>query len=120
LLWCPLSPPERPFFRGSSYRIVPGAGFLDVSLAPCHFCRAGRPHSGGVQLLQCGPQCFWVQLFLTMFLFRHATFAWRDTFLQAIANFLGDPQFPRVSSFGAPHRPAVDFRPVCRFFRPKK
>jgi hypothetical protein len=49
------------------------------------------------------------------FLFRHATLAWRNTFLQAAANFLRDPRFPPVSSFGSPRRPAVDFRTLRRF-----
>jgi hypothetical protein len=29
-----------------------------------------------------------IQIFLTSFLFHHATFAWQDTFLQAAADFL--------------------------------
>jgi hypothetical protein len=33
-----------------------------------------------------------------MFLLRHATVAWQETFLQAAANFIRDPQSPRVSS----------------------
>jgi hypothetical protein len=57
-----------------------------------------------------------VHLFLTMFLLRHVTLARRDIFLQAAANFLRDPQSPRVSSFGSPRRPAASFRPLCRFF----
>jgi hypothetical protein len=59
-----------------------------------------------------------VQDFLKMFLLRHATVAWRDTFLQAAANFFRDPQSPRVSSFGSPRHPAACFQPLCRLFRP--
>jgi hypothetical protein len=65
-----------------------------------------------------GPQFSWVLIFLMRFLFRHATVAQLDTFLQAAANFLRDPQSPRVSSFGSPRRPAADLLPLCRFFRP--
>jgi hypothetical protein len=43
-----------------------------------------------------------VHLFLTMFLLLHATLARQDTFLQAAANFLWDPQISQVSSFGSP------------------
>jgi hypothetical protein len=91
--------PERPFFRSSSYRIVPGAGFRDdVSFAPCKFCTVGRPTFARWAVLIptafnsfSGPQYLWVQLFLTMFLFPHATFAWRGTFLQVAGDFLLDP-----------------------------
>jgi hypothetical protein len=38
-----------------------------------------------------------IQLFVMMFLLRHATLARRDTFLQAAANFLRHPQSLRVS-----------------------
>jgi hypothetical protein len=55
------------------------------------------------------PQISWVPVLRKSFLFRHTTAAWRDTFLQAAANFLRDPQFPRIRSFGSLHRPAVDF-----------
>jgi hypothetical protein len=42
------------------------------------------------------PQFSWDPLFLKSFIFRHATVAWMDSFfLQAAANFLRDPQFPR-------------------------
>jgi hypothetical protein len=60
----------------------------------------------------------WVQDFLKMFFLRHATVARRETFLRAATNFFWDPQSPRVSSFGSPRRPAANFRPLCRFFRP--
>jgi hypothetical protein len=65
-----------------------------------------------------GPQLPWVQDSLKMFLLRHATVAWWDTFLQAAANFHYNPQSPRVSSFGSPRRPATCFRPLCCFFHP--
>jgi hypothetical protein len=57
-----------------------------------------------------------VHLFKTMFLLHHATLARRDTFLQATANFLQDPQFPWVSSFGSPCHPATRCQPLCCFF----
>jgi hypothetical protein len=38
-----------------------------------------------------GPQFARVLDFLKMFLLRHATVAWRNTFLQAAANFFRDP-----------------------------
>lgn len=38
------------------------------------------------------------------------------TFLQAAANLLQGPQFPLLSSFGPPRRPAAGFRPLGRFF----
>jgi hypothetical protein len=59
-----------------------------------------------------------VHLFLTIFLLRHATLVWQDTYLQVAVNFLPDPQSPWVSSFGSPSRPAASFRTLCRFFRP--
>jgi hypothetical protein len=47
----------------------------------------------------------WIRIFLVKFLFRHATFGWRDTFLQAAADFILDPvipgSFPSASD-GAP------------------
>jgi hypothetical protein len=46
-----------------------------------------------------GSQFSWIRIFLTSFLFHHATFARQDTLLQVAANFLLDPQFPRVLSF---------------------
>jgi hypothetical protein len=55
---------------------------------------------------------------LKTFPLRHAILAQRDTFLQAAANFLQDPQIPRVSPFDFPCRPAASFRPLCCFFRP--
>jgi hypothetical protein len=36
-------------------------------------------------------QLSWIPIILKRFLFRHATLAWLDTFLQAAANFLPDP-----------------------------
>jgi hypothetical protein len=60
----------------------------------------------------------WIQIFPVMFLFHPATVAWWDTFLQAATNFLWDPQFPRVSFFGSPCRPTVNFQPLHRFFCP--
>jgi hypothetical protein len=50
-----------------------------------------------------------------MFLFRHATFAQRDTFLQAAANFRPDPIFPRVLSLIFWRRSAARFRTLRRF-----
>jgi hypothetical protein len=54
------------------------------------------------------PQFTTVQVFLKTFLLRCSTVAWRDTFLHEAANFLQDPQFPRVSSFGSPRRPTAN------------
>jgi hypothetical protein len=59
-----------------------------------------------------GPQFPWVRIFLKTFFLRHATLARRDTFLQAAVNFLRDLQYPRVSSFGSPRRPAACFQPL--------
>jgi hypothetical protein len=67
--------------------------------------------------LRC-PQISWVPVLRKIFLFRHTIAAWQDTFLQAAANFLRDLQFPRVSSFGSPRHPAVDFQPLRRCFSP--
>jgi hypothetical protein len=44
-----------------------------------------------------GPQCPWVRIFLKSFVLRRTTAARRDTFLQAAASFLPDPQSPQVS-----------------------
>jgi hypothetical protein len=44
-------------------------------------------------------QFAWIRTFPMKFFFHHATFAWQDTFLQEAADFLLDPQFPRVLSF---------------------
>jgi hypothetical protein len=43
-----------------------------------------------------------VHLSLMMFLLHHAALPQWDTFLQVAANYLWDPQFPWVSSFGSP------------------
>jgi hypothetical protein len=51
---------------------------------------------------------------LTNFLFRHAIFARRDT-LQAAANFLLYPRFPRVLSFPLWRRSAARFQTLRRF-----
>jgi hypothetical protein len=66
----------------------------------------------------CSPQFPSVRISLKMFLLRHATVARRDTFLQAAANFIRDPQIPRVSFLDSPRRPAACFLPLCRFSRP--
>jgi hypothetical protein len=55
---------------------------------------------------------------LKMSLLRHATIARQDIFLQAKANFIRDPQSPRVSSFVSPRRPAACFLPLYRLFSP--
>jgi hypothetical protein len=47
----------------------------------------------------CRPHFYRVQIFLMMIFFRHATFALRDTFLQATADFLLGPLFSWVLSF---------------------
>jgi hypothetical protein len=60
----------------------------------------------------------WVRSFLKASLLRRASVARRDTFLQAVANFIRDPQIPRVSFFGSPRRPAACLLLLCRFFRP--
>jgi hypothetical protein len=57
-----------------------------------------------------------VHLFLMILFLHHATLAQRDTFLQAAANFLWDPQIPRVSTFGSSRRPAARCRHLCSFF----
>jgi hypothetical protein len=62
------------------------------------------------------PQFLWVQIFLKTFLLCHATAAQQDAFLQAAANFLQDPQSPRVSSCGSLHHPMARCRPMCRLF----
>jgi hypothetical protein len=78
---------------------------------PCvvQFCTAGHPHSGGFQFTQ-------VQIFLKTFPLCCVIAVRWDTILQAAANLLRDPQFPRISSFGFPRNPAVSLRPLCRFF----
>jgi hypothetical protein len=65
-----------------------------------------------------GPQFSRVEDILKMILLHHATVARRDTFLQAEANFIRDPQIPRVSSFGSSRRPAACFLQLCLVFRP--
>jgi hypothetical protein len=57
----------------------------------------------------------WIQIFLMRFLFRHATFARRDTFLQAAADFLLDPLFPRVLSLIFWRRSAAILQNLRRF-----
>jgi hypothetical protein len=47
--------------------------------------------------------------------FCHATLAWRDTFLQAAADFLLDPLFPWVLSFIFWWRTAARFRTLRCF-----
>jgi hypothetical protein len=89
----------------------PGSRCNVVFSLSCHFCTAGRPYSGGGQLLA-RPT-----IFLKSSLYCHATLARRDTFLHAAANFLPDPQSPRVSSFCSLSHPAGSFRSLCRFFR---
>jgi hypothetical protein len=64
----------------------------------------------------CGPQFPWVRIFLKTFLLHCVPAARRDIFLQTAANFLWDPQSPRVSSFGSPRRPTARCWPLCRFF----
>jgi hypothetical protein len=56
-----------------------------------------------------------VRIFLKRFLFRHAIFARRDTFLQAAANFLLDSRCPRVFSFRFWQRYLTRFRILRRF-----
>jgi hypothetical protein len=65
-----------------------------------------------------GPQLSWVPIVLTSVLFRHATFERRNTFLQAVADFLLDPLFPRVLSFSFWRRTAARFRTLLRFLGP--
>jgi hypothetical protein len=65
----------------------------DFSLAPCHCCMTGHLPA-----------------------LHHATVTWQDTFQQAAANFLWDPQSPRVSLFSSPRCPTACFQPLCRFF----
>jgi hypothetical protein len=63
-----------------------------------------------------GPPFPWVRIFLERFLFRHATAARQNTFLQAATNISRDPQFPRVSFVGFTRRPAAIRWPLGRFF----
>jgi hypothetical protein len=65
-----------------------------------------------------GPQLSWVPIVLTSVLCRHVTFAWRDTFLQAAANFLLDSRFPRVLFFLFWRRSAARFSTLRRFLGP--
>jgi hypothetical protein len=88
-----------------------------VSPSPCHFCMVGILIQAVVNLLR-GPHFPWVRIFLTTFFLRHATPVQQDIFLQAAANYLPDPQFPRVSSIGSPRCTAASARPLCCFFRP--
>jgi hypothetical protein len=44
------------------------------------------------------PQCSWVWIFLVMFLFRHATVAWRDILPSTTVTLFCDPQYPRLLS----------------------
>jgi hypothetical protein len=59
-----------------------------------------------------------VQIFLMMFLFKLATFARRDTFLQAAVNFLLDSQCPRLLSFIFWWRFAARLQTLRRFLGP--
>jgi hypothetical protein len=66
----------------------------------------------------CGPQFSWVPILLTSFLFRHANFARRDTFLQAAADFLLDALFSRVLSLIFWPSCAARLQPLSRFLGP--
>jgi hypothetical protein len=51
-----LSPSEHPSYSGSSCSFLPSSlfdrrFFITASFAPCHFRTAGRPYSGGGELL---------------------------------------------------------------------
>jgi hypothetical protein len=93
--------PERSSFSGSTGILIPGLilplflfdrqSFMTSFLELCHFCIAGRPYSGGSELLS-PSTIFQDPNFPDDVLSRHATVARRDTFLQAAANFLLDPQ----------------------------
>jgi hypothetical protein len=56
-----------------------------------------------------------IRIFLKRFLLRHATFALRDTFLQAAADFFLDSRFLRVLSFLFWRRSAARFQILRRF-----
>jgi hypothetical protein len=60
----------------------------------------------------------WIRIFLLRFLYRHANFARLDTFLQAAADFLLGPRYPRVLSFSFWRRSADRFRTLRRFLGP--
>jgi hypothetical protein len=53
-----------------------------------------------------------------MFLFRHATFARRDTFLQAAAEFLLNPRYPQVLSLILWRRSEARLQTLRRFINP--
>jgi hypothetical protein len=109
--------PERPSFSSPTCKFISGLflpsslfdrrHFMTSFLAPCHFCIVARPYSGGGDLL------LWSTVPLD-----HATFAWQDTFLQAAANFLLDPQYPQVLFFGFWRRSADRFRTLRPFLGP--
>jgi hypothetical protein len=82
--------------------------------ASWHFCTAGHLPADCGQFLPRSTISLGLK-FLKIFPLRRTTAARRDTFLPAEANFLRDPQSPRVSSFGSPRGPAAKFRPLCRF-----
>jgi hypothetical protein len=56
-----------------------------------------------------------VQFFLMTLPLHCATSVWRVFLLQGAANFLQDPQFPLVCSFGSPHHPTARCRSPLRF-----
>jgi hypothetical protein len=60
----------------------------------------------------------WIRIFLVQFLFRHTTFAQRDTFLQATANYLLDPRYPWVLSFIFWRGTATRLQSLRRFLGP--
>jgi hypothetical protein len=60
----------------------------------------------------------WIRIFLKRLLFRHATFARQDTFLQAAADFLQDPLFPQVLSLIFWRRSTARLQTLRRFLGP--
>jgi hypothetical protein len=83
--------------------------FLGTALSlfcPLRLCPAERVTFLPAEVISFhGPQFPWVQDFL-------------KTAGHFSAKFIRDPQFPRVSSFDSPRRPAACFLPLFRFFRP--
>jgi hypothetical protein len=111
-----------PFSHSGSSKVSSRTSFLSgffVRHRPCFVPYACVLHCGSSSCrLRSfrGPQFPWVRILLKKFPSRRATAARRDTFLQTAANFLRDPQSPRVSSFGSPRRRAARCRPLCHFF----
>jgi hypothetical protein len=106
------------FFKRLFFFVRPFQVLGAMLSSPCFCNPCSMPHATfaqGVVLIPAtahslrGPQSSSVRIFLETFLLHRATVARRHTFLQAAANFLWNPKFPRVSSFGSPRRPQSTF-----------